>query len=64
MKGEHPHNYAFEIQMTNRVYLLYTEKEIDTQQWVRVLSLISLMNREGIPCKKINPFDYEKYLTN
>ena len=60
------YDYAFEIQMPERVYIFYTEKEIESKRWVRVLSLIVSMNQAGIDIKRggISPFDYEKYLVS
>ena len=58
------YEYAFEIQMPERVYLFYTETEVESKRWVRVLSLLVSMNQAGLNLKRsgINPFDYEKYL--
>ena len=58
-----PYEYAFEIQMPNRVFLFYTEMEVESKRWVKVLDLIVRMNKAGIALKSgVNPFDYEKYL--
>ena len=38
------YEYAFEIQMPERVYLFYTETEVEAKRWVRVLSLLLSMN--------------------
>ena len=38
------YDYAFEIQMPKRSYLFYTETEVESKRWVRVLSLIVSMN--------------------
>ena len=38
------YEYAFEIQMPERVYLFYTETEVESKRWVRVLSLLVSMN--------------------
>ena len=58
------YEHAFEIQMTKRSYLFYTETEIESKRWVRVLSLLVSMKQAGLSLKwsDINPFDYEKYL--
>ena len=58
------YDYAFEIQMPERVYLFYTEREIESKRWVRVLSLLLSMVQAGIDIRRsgISPFDYEKYL--
>ena len=58
-----PFDYAFEIQMPDRFYLLYTELEIEAQRWVKVLDLLVKMNKCGIPHHRVNPFDYEKYIS-
>ena len=38
------YEHAFEIQMPKRSYLFYTETEIESKRWVRVLSLLLSMN--------------------
>ena len=60
------YEHAFEIQMPKRSYLFYTETEIESKRWVRVLSLLLSMNQAGLNLKRsgINPFDYEKYLVS
>ena len=37
------YEHAFEIQMPKRSYLFYTETEIESKRWVRVLSLLVSM---------------------
>ena len=61
-QDDDPFDYAFEIQMPDRFYLLYTELEIEAQRWVRVLDLLVKMNKCGIPHHRANPFDYEKHI--
>ena len=63
-KEADPYDYAFEIQMPDRQFLLYTELEVESKRWVRVLDLIVRMNKAGIPLHSANPFDYEKYLVD
>ena len=60
------YEHAFEIQMSKRSYLFYTETEIESKRWVRVLSLLVSMKQAGLSLKRlgINPFDYEKYLVS
>ena len=60
------HEYAFEIQMPERTYLFYTETEVESKRWVRVLSLLLSMRQAGLDLKRsgINPFDYEQYLVS
>ena len=60
------YEYAFEIQMPERNYLFYTETEVESKRWVRILSLLLSMNQAGLNLKRsgINPFDYEKYLVS
>ena len=60
------YEHAFEIQMTKRSYLFYTETEIESKRWVRVLSLLVSMKQDGLSLTRlgINPFDYEKYLVS
>ena len=61
-KEQDPYDFAFEIQVPSRSYLLYTELKIEAERWVRVLDLIVRMNKLGIPHNRANPFDFEKYL--
>ena len=63
-KEQDPYNYAFEIQMPDRCFLLYTELREESERWVRVLDLVVRMNKEGIPHNQTNPFDFEKYLND
>ena len=60
------HEHAFEIQMPKRSYLFYTETEVESKRWVRVLSLLMNMKQAGLSLKRlgINPFDYENYLVS
>ena len=59
-----PYDYAFEIQMPDRCFLFYTELEVESKRWARVIDLIVRMNKAGIPLHSVNPFDYEKYLVD
>ena len=59
VKDEDPYDFAFEIQMPDRFYLLYTEQEVEAKRWVRVLEMIVQMNKQGIPHHRANPFDFE-----
>ena len=60
-----PYDFAFEIQMPDRVYLFYVEMEVEAKRWVKVLDLIVRMNNAGVgKVSHVNPFDYEKYLVD
>ena len=64
-KDYDPYEYAFEIQMSNRFFLFYTEMEVESKRWVKVLDLIVRMNKAGIgSLSTVNPFDFEKYLVD
>ena len=39
-----PYDYAFEIQLTDRFFLFYTELEVESKRWVKILDLIVRMN--------------------
>ena len=52
-------NYMFVLEMADRNMELYAPTRQDRDAWVRVLSLIIEMNREGITTEEMSPFVYE-----
>ena len=44
------------------MYTLFTREEQECSEWVRVLTLVLMMNRLCLDTADINPFDFEQYL--
>ena len=59
-KEELPFNFAFEIGLPDRQFLLFVETEIEVMRWIRVLKIFVIMNLSQVSLSGIHPFDFEQ----
>ena len=59
---EQEYKYSFQLNFTpETVILLSCSLQEDCTQWIRILSLITQMNRLAIDFRIVNPFSFEHH---
>ena len=50
------------LKTVSKTFTIYTQTLHEAELWVRILSLIAVMNRRGVCYAKVNPSDFERLL--